>query len=385
MTAKAWPRVRLGEVLREGSEAHRVEADRSYPNFGIYSFGRGLFPKPPISGTSTSARTLFRVRAGQFVYSRLFAFEGAYGVVTPLFDGHFVSNEYPIFDLVADRLNLGYLKWYLQRPIAWQEIARGSTGVGVRRQRIQPSAFLQHEIPLPPLAEQQRLVARIEEVAGRVAEARRLADGVDLDLEALLLSSFESLLARAAFRPLAEVAPLVRRAVAVSATAQYPEVGIRSFGRGTFHKPSLLGASLGSKRLFVIRAGDLLFSNVFAWEGAVAVAQAGDDGRYGSHRFISRVPNPDLASSEFLCFYFLTEQGLAKLGEASPGGAGRNRTLGLAALDAIEVPVPAIDAQHQFGKLLGARDRATANRTSSTTHLDALLPSLLDRAFRGEL
>ena len=45
-----WPRVPLGEVLRQVVGAsHPVHADRDYPNFGIYSFGRGLFPKPPIS------------------------------------------------------------------------------------------------------------------------------------------------------------------------------------------------------------------------------------------------------------------------------------------------------------------------------------------------
>jgi type I restriction enzyme S subunit len=58
-----------------------VREDETYPNFGIYSFGRGLFRKSPIKGISTSAPTLFRVHAGDFIYSRLFAFEGAYGIV----------------------------------------------------------------------------------------------------------------------------------------------------------------------------------------------------------------------------------------------------------------------------------------------------------------
>jgi type I restriction enzyme S subunit len=52
-----WPKVRLVEVLRQVSDPHQVEADREYPNFGIYSFGRGLFHKQPISGATTSAAT----------------------------------------------------------------------------------------------------------------------------------------------------------------------------------------------------------------------------------------------------------------------------------------------------------------------------------------
>ncbi len=78
---RAWPKVALGELLRHASEPVRVQQDADYPNFGIYSFGRGLFAKPPISGMQTSAGTLYRVRAGNFIYSRLFAFEGSYGLV----------------------------------------------------------------------------------------------------------------------------------------------------------------------------------------------------------------------------------------------------------------------------------------------------------------
>jgi type I restriction enzyme S subunit len=73
--------------------------------------------------------------------------------------------------------------------------------------------------------------------------------------------------------------------------------------------------------------GDLLFTNVFAWEGAIAVARPEDAGRVASYRFISCVPKPDVATSQFLCFYFLTPEGLELIGAASPGSALRNRTL----------------------------------------------------------
>ena len=69
---------------------------------------------------------------------------------------------------------------------------------------------------------------------------------------------------------MAEVAPLVRRPVEIDLDAAYPELGVRSFGRGTFHKPELPGVEVGNKKLFRICAGDLVFNIVFAWEGAVA-------------------------------------------------------------------------------------------------------------------
>ncbi|MCC6473173.1 MAG: hypothetical protein IT514_05450 [Burkholderiales bacterium] len=80
-------------------------------------------------------------------------------------------------------------------------------------------------------------------------------------------------IADATYRPMAEVAPLVRREVEIDREGSYPESGIRSFGKSTFHKPQLAGVEAGSKWLLRIEAGDLLSSNVFAWEGAIAVAR----------------------------------------------------------------------------------------------------------------
>ena len=175
------------------------------------------------------------------------------------------------------------------------------------------------------------------------------------------------------------VAPLVRRPVAIDENASYPELGVRSFGKGTFHKPALPGIEVGSKRLFRVEAGDLVFNIVFAWEGAVAVAVDTDDGRVGSHRFLTCMP--EAATASFLRYFFLTEEGLRLLGEASPGGAGRNRTLGLKALDAIPVPVPSLDAQRWFDTVQHKAASIRAAHVAASADLDTLLPALLAEAF----
>jgi type I restriction enzyme, S subunit len=177
------------------------------------------------------------------------------------------------------------------------------------------------------------------------------------------------------------IAPLVRRSTEVAISASYPQLGIRSFGKGTFHKPTLSGVDVGSKRLFRIEKGDLLFSNVFAWEGVIAVAKPEDDGRFGSHRFMSCVPRQDLATANFLAFYFLTTEGLELVRAASPGGAGRNRTLGVEALANIKVPVPPIQKQQWFDQLQTEVGALRALQTAIAKELDVLLRSVLDRAF----
>lgn len=379
---KHWPRVKLGELLHSADDPHAVKEDEAYPNIGIYSFGRGLFRKPPINGISTSATSLFRVRGGNFIYSRLFAFEGAYGIVDDQFEGFFVSNEYPSFEVDRARLLPKFLSAYFRLPSVWQAIGMDSKGVGSRRIRIHPDKVLAHQIPLPPINEQQAIVARIDALADK---SRQLAVHLDaIDADQLLTQHFRHATAGAPYRPMAEVAPLVRRPALIEANASYPELGIRSFGRGPFQKPAVSGLDLGSKRLFQIEAGDLLFSNVFAWEGAIAIARPEDAGRFGSHRFMTCVVNEQRALPGFLLYYLLSPDGLERVGEASPGGAGRNRTLGVDKLAKIEVPIPSLATQRAFVDLQATVSALKARHGSIRETNAALVPAMLERLFVAE-
>jgi type I restriction enzyme S subunit len=177
--------------------------------------------------------------------------------------------------------------------------------------------------------------------------------------------------------PLSEVAELVRRAVEVDVDALYPELGVRSFGRGTFHKPPLTGADAGSKRLFRIESGDLVFNIVFAWEGAVAVAGPEDNGRFGSHRFLTFVPDPKRAEAGFIKAWFNTPAGLEVLGRASPGGAGRNRTLGVEAAKQMPVPLPPLDVQRRIVERLDSVEAGLSTISALRKERDADSEQLL--------
>jgi type I restriction enzyme S subunit len=180
--AMGWKMKRLNDVIHFVDDSHKVTPNRSYPNLGIYSFGRGLFHKPAIDGLATSAKSLRRVKAGQFIYSRLFAFEGAYGMVTPEFDGFFVSQEYPTFDCDPKFVRAEFLAAYFKPPQVWASVAESSKGLGDRRQRVQPPQILSHELWLPPIDWQNR----IADVQAQVDALKRLQAQTAAELDALL-------------------------------------------------------------------------------------------------------------------------------------------------------------------------------------------------------
>lgn len=152
---------------------------------------------------------------------------------------------------------------------------------------------------------------------------------------------------------LGDVLELRRRKVALDAADEYVEVGLRSYGKGVFHKPAATGAQLGNKKVYRVEPGDLVISNVFAWEGALAVASESERGLIGSHRFMTWIPrNADRVNVRYLWHYFLSEPGLLHLRRASPGSAGRNRTLGISALENTEIPLPDLPEQQRIAARL---------------------------------
>lgn len=147
---------------------------------------------------------------------------------------------------------------------------------------------------------------------------------------------------------------LERREVDVDLGKSYTEIGVRSFGKGLFVKPALEGVDLGNKRVFWIEPDDLVISNVFAWEGAVGVAESQHQGMIGSHRFMTWVPRrPQRVATQYLAQFFGSDAGLRLLRTASPGSAGRNRTLAIKNLEKIKVPVPKPHVQRQIVEHLG--------------------------------
>lgn len=359
-----------------------VKPDENYKQITARLWGKGLTLRGEVPGSAIAAARQYCAKAGQFLISRIDARHGAFGIVPEELDGALVSNDFPCFNIDASTVLPHFFEWYSRTPEFIDLCRRASEG-STNRVRMKEAKFLKMTVPLPSLDEQRRIVEKLDRVAALVEERRSAIEAAERETQALLLKAFQRAIDGAPLRHMAEVAPLVRRPVEIDLDAAYPELGVRSFGRGTFHKPELPGVEVGNKKLFRICSGDLVFNIVFAWEGAVAVAQPEDDGRVGSHRFLTCVPAPDTATVEFLRFYFSTPEGLQKLGEASPGGAGRNRTLGLKKLESLQVPVPPIGRQHWFDRLQAKAHEARSIRANTAQDVEALIPAMLHEIFDG--
>src|SRR5438094_4505374 len=149
-----------GDVLPPASREEAVDVSKEYRLLGIRLEGQGPFLRETVMGTQTSATKLFRVGKGDFIYSRLFACRGAFGVISEELDGCYVSSEFPTFLPVSGKIDIEFLRYWFRLPTVIacvDEDCSGSTPL--TRNRFKEQFFLALEIPLPLLVEQRRIVA----------------------------------------------------------------------------------------------------------------------------------------------------------------------------------------------------------------------------------
>ncbi len=377
----SWETVKIGSIATQQKRIAKVDAKSNYNLIGIRSNNEGVFFRETKSGNDIFSNNLLQVNEGDFIYSRLSAPSGGFGVVTEEFDNCFVSNEFPVFEIDKSLSSSKFLFYYFSQKSVLYQLQSKGTG----RTRFSEAEFFNQEILLPPLKVQNKILSTLEKVKSRLEEINSLRTEQAKDINNLLFSKYTDLIESAEWLPMKEVAPIHRRQVEVNPEETYFEIGVRSFGRGLFENPSFKGSDLTWQKPFWMREGDLLFSNIKAWEGAVGLIPAKYDGWVGSHRYITCLPNLEIIDPEFLYYYFRTFEGVEKLSSASPGTVDRNRTLNNKLLQQIEIPVPSIELQKEFVELLEKTNAIKVHHKQTEKELTELMPSLLDKAFKGEL
>lgn len=149
----------------------------------------------------------------------------------------------------------------------------------------------------------------------------------------------------------------VEKPVEIKPNELYTQIGIRSHGKGLFYKEPVTGAALGNKSVFWIEPDCFIVNIVFAWEQAIGKTTQSEVGMIGSHRFPMYRPVNDRVDVDYLISYFLTKQGTDILESASPGGAGRNKTLGQDRFLKSKIVLPPIEEQQKIAAILTTQDK----------------------------
>ena len=188
---KPWPTIRLGEVLKHFTEYIEAPEPREYRKLSVKLYGKGVVIDTPTDGAMLKMKRHQLAKAGQVILSEIWGKKGAIGFVPPAGEGALCTSHFFLFDVREDRLDRRWLRGifdanYLQEQLDAE--AKGTTGYAA----VRPKNLLACEIPLPPLAEQQRVVARIEKLAAQIHEARTLRHQAAEEAEAMRIASLRT-------------------------------------------------------------------------------------------------------------------------------------------------------------------------------------------------
>jgi type I restriction enzyme, S subunit len=316
----------------------------------------GLIPHAKVSTrpvTPEELRGYKRVRTGQMVLNRMQASNGMFAVARE--DG-LVSPDYAVFQPLR-LMEADYFVDLFKTAIYRAKFRQESKGLGTGTSgflRLYSDRFGAIHVPQPPEEEQRKIVQFIRTYDLRVRRlARNKRRFAELAAERLKLATQEALNSAAAHEARIEVvAQLINRPIERTEAESFTPIGLYNRGRGYFKKPETLASELGDSDFFWIEPGDLILSGQFAWEGAVALADADAEGCIASHRYPILRGRENQVDTAYLLAFFRSDYGGLLLDVHSRGAAGRNRPLNMRTLKKEKIPVPPMAVQKEIRQLI---------------------------------
>lgn len=398
----AWPIVALGDVLRRSEHMIPLDPEATYKEVTVRINGKGVVERRQVQGVEIAADRRYRAKPGQFIISRIDARHGASGLIPDDLDGAVVTNDFPLFDVAKDRLDPAFLGW-MSKTASFVELCKRASEGTTNRVRLSEGRFKALNIPLPPLDEQRRIVARIEELAAKVAEAKQLRS-LALDEAGAIFSKAVGALfdSRSVGWTAASVDEIAQSLDAgwspqcedgPANEGQWGVLKTTSVQWCEFwpHENKCLPFSAAARSELSVKAGDVLVTRAGPMKrvGVPATARKDHPNLMISDKLIRIRPKLDLINPRFLEYALSSPQAQGHLVARKTGLADAQVNISQAILRATPFSYPSLEAQSSIVAELDALqakvNTVKAFQEETGAELDAMLPAILDKAFKGEL
>lgn len=389
--------VPLSEVLTHRKEFIQISDLENYKRCRVQLHAKGIVLRDIVSGAEIKTKEQQVCRAGEFLVAEIDAKVGGFGVVPDDLDGSIVSSHYFLFEINQEKLDRGFLDYFVRTPYFRDQVAaRGSTNYAA----IRPQHVLQYQIPLPPRSEQRRIVARIEELGSKIEEARGLRRQARKEAEVLpsleLGAKFAALAVHVPVKPLGDLAsyivdgPHVTPEYLPEGVPGIPFVTVKNMVSGKLSFSDVNYISYEDHRLFTARCraerGDVLYSKDGATRGRPCFVNTDREFSF----FVSVAllkPLREQLDGRYLAHVLNSNWIKDRMVNKSRGDMIPH--IVLREIRAFPIPAPTVSEQCRIVAELDALEvrfnGLTKLQAETAAELDAMLPSILDRAFKGKL
>ena len=400
--SNGFPMVPLGELLFKSEERIDIDPSKRYQQVTVKLWGKGVVLRSEVAGTDIGSPQQFIVKAKQFILSKIDARNGAFGLVPASLDGAVVSSDFPVFNPDNLRIIPEFLEW-ISKTHDFIELCKAASEGTTNRVRLKEDRFLASKIPLPSLEEQQHIVARIEELAGKIEEAQGLRQKVEEEAEVVIRVYAKKILS-ATNAELSEIRCWLdpkRDGVQTGPfgaqlnSNDFVDTGVPILTIGNIQYGGLKLDDLKhvseqkAEQLarFSVKEGDILFARM-GTVGRCCVVPREAEGWLFNYHIIRLALDRTRIDPRFVHWSILASTDIEEYLDEKIRGATR---LGVnsAIVASLPIRVPSLSEQHHIvdhlDDLQARVDSLKQLQSRAQVELDFLLPSILDKAFKGEL
>jgi len=388
----------LKDILVKSEEQIEVKPECRYRQVTVKLWGKGVILRNEVFGSEIAAPKRHVLRFRDFLISKIDARNGAFGLVPDLLDGSVVSSDFPVFKLDLTRIYPRFLEW-MSRSNRFIDICKASSEGTTNRVRLKEDRFLASEIPLPSLDEQRRIVARIEELVARIEEAQELRRRAVEETNALMNNYGDELFhydgcSIESIDSICEVRGGIQKS-----SERTPGSNPRRYITVAHVQRNWIDTS--DPRYFEVSDEELekwrlIPGDVLVIEGNGSADQIGRTALFSGEirdcvhqNHVIRIrPNQKWILPDYLNGFLNSPHGQKQMRERSRTTSGLFN-LSVGRIKSINIPLPSVlEQQIVIDKLQEMRSKLDAlkrHQAETAAELDALLPAILERAFRGEL
>lgn len=179
-----WSVKTIGQVVTVVERPFKMADDQRYRRVTVKRRHGGVKLRDELPGASIKVKSQFLLEAGDFLISERQIVHGACGIVPGYLEGALVSNEYLVLR-ARDGFDTNYFNYLVQLPKYAKLFFLCSQGVDIEKFLFKPKDWLKKKIPVPPLAEQQRIAhilaaveAKTEVLQSKQSEYQALKRGL---------------------------------------------------------------------------------------------------------------------------------------------------------------------------------------------------------------
>jgi len=389
-----WPMVPLGSVISQDRSYIFDLEDRFYQKLSVKLYGRGCVLDGFANGKEVKMKRHQLAKPGQMILSEIWGKKGAIGIVPDEGKGALVTSHFFLFDIDNSKVTIEWLFW-LTRGNFFEEAlsikAKGSTGYAA----VRPNQFLEVEIPLPPLEDQQRIVNKIKMLSDKIIQLESLQEKAKEESAILVLSIMKNL----RLELLKSSYPREKTGLVTKVT---------SGGTPARSNPSYWGGTTPWIKTGELHDGDIEDSEEFITQdglqnssakifpvNTILIALYGQGqtrGRTGRLVIEAATNQACCAVLPVECLeplylqYWLSSM-YTELREKAHGGAQPNWNIQM--IKDLEIVIPPKNIQVRFIDQINRYNikvkELTEFQQSAHSRISSLLPSLLDNVFQGKL